>query len=691
MSQAVTLNGTGFTIPDVGENDWGQNVTDFLVAIPGAVLQKSGGTFTLTAETDFGVTYGLKSAYYKSRAANPASAGAVRLGVADVVSWRNNANGANLDLGVDAADALTFGSNKVLTVAGGFTTVATNSFANQKGIRFMEQTGNGTNYMEIVAPDAVTANVTLKLPDGAGTAGQVLSTDGAGVMSWINAAGGGTINSGVQGRLAVYPSNGTTIDDTVTMTNVVSVAIAAHGQTSAYTIPDTGQATANFVMTEGTQSIAGAKTFSGVLVFSNNSTAALTISQASTLKIDSTNALVSIGTTTMTYPLYISKSSAGATITMAIENTEAANGASHARLYVITGGASGGDPYINLYNGVANYSIGMDNSDSDALCITAASTLNGTNLFRMTTAGAITTVGALTITPVSNQIVLGTTNTATISASAPSASRVYTISDPGGSASFVMTEGAQTVNGVKTFADGTNVTGNQDSNVDFNIINAASSANAGAVLSIQCEAGGFDPKISFGLGGGGDDYCIGIDNSDSDKFKMAVSQVELSTNTFFVATIAGEVTLPLQPMFQARIGSAQTDVTGNGTAYTVVFNTEIVDRNADFDGTSTFTAPVTGLYAFRVCLRLRGIDATSTSATLALVTTLRTYNRTYAHSAGIFGSTTVGMVEATWFCVDMTAGNTAILRITVSGMAGNTVDLSATDGDENQFMGFLQG
>lgn len=60
-----------------------------------------------------------------------------------------------------------------------------------------------------------------------------------------------------------------------------------------------------------------------------------------------------------------------------------------------------------------------------------------------------------------NQMVLGTTNTTTINATAPAASRVYTIPDAGGAASFVMTAGAQTIAGVTTFssvikgADGT--------------------------------------------------------------------------------------------------------------------------------------------------------------------------------------------------------------------------------------------
>lgn len=319
MSQSVTLNAVSFSIPDVGDEDWGQDVTDFLVAIPTSVLQLSANQ-TLTGNV---------------------------------------------------------------------------SFANQKAVRLLELTANGTNYIGLSAPDAVTASVTLKLPDGAGSAGQVLSTDGASALSWINAAGGGTINSGTAGRLAIYAA-ATTLDDIVTLTNTVRVDIAAQGQASVYTIPDSGAATADFVMTAGTQTIAGAKTLSGVTVLSNNSTAAFSISQASTLKVDSTNALVSIGTTTMTYPLYVSKSSAGANVTIAIENTESANAASHARLYVVTGGASGGDPFITVYNGVQNYSIGLDNSDSDALCITGAATLNGTNLLKLTAAGSLSlpTAGA---------------------------------------------------------------------------------------------------------------------------------------------------------------------------------------------------------------------------------------------------------------------------------------------------------
>lgn len=60
-------------------------------------------------------------------------------------------------------------------------------------------------------------------------------------------------------------------------------------------------------------------------------------------------------------------------------------------------------------------------------------------------------VTSLTATATTNQLVLGTTNTTTISAAAPVASRTYTVPDVTTGANFVMTEGAQTVNGAKTF------------------------------------------------------------------------------------------------------------------------------------------------------------------------------------------------------------------------------------------------
>lgn len=47
-------------------------------------------------------------------------------------------------------------------------------------------------YVGFKAPAAITSNRIWTLPAADGTSGQVLSTDGAGVLSWATASGGGS-------------------------------------------------------------------------------------------------------------------------------------------------------------------------------------------------------------------------------------------------------------------------------------------------------------------------------------------------------------------------------------------------------------------------------------------------------------------------------------------------------------------
>ena len=63
-----------------------------------------------------------------------------------------------------------------------FTTSAT--LANQASARFAEASGNGTNYVGFQAPASIAANLTWTLPATDGTSGQVLQTNGSGVLNW---------------------------------------------------------------------------------------------------------------------------------------------------------------------------------------------------------------------------------------------------------------------------------------------------------------------------------------------------------------------------------------------------------------------------------------------------------------------------------------------------------------------------
>ena len=57
-------------------------------------------------------------------------------------------------------------------------------------LRLPEDTDNGSNYVALKAPDTLSANITWTLPSADGTSGQVLQTNGSGVLSWTTASGG---------------------------------------------------------------------------------------------------------------------------------------------------------------------------------------------------------------------------------------------------------------------------------------------------------------------------------------------------------------------------------------------------------------------------------------------------------------------------------------------------------------------
>jgi hypothetical protein len=69
---------------------------------------------------------------------------------------------------------------------------------NQVDARFREATANGTNYVGFQAPATIAADVLWTLPSVDGTAGQVISTDGSGTLSWATAATGDVTLTGTQ-------------------------------------------------------------------------------------------------------------------------------------------------------------------------------------------------------------------------------------------------------------------------------------------------------------------------------------------------------------------------------------------------------------------------------------------------------------------------------------------------------------
>lgn len=245
MSEIITFplpTGVNYVIPDVGDENWGQNVTDFLVAIPSGVMPTSG-TFSLTGDVSFGPTFGLVSQYFKTATTIPATAGVLRLSKTDSLDWRNNANSANLALAINGSDQLTFAGTPI--TVGGVTSIT--GTTNQ--VIASASTGAVTlSTPQSIAPASsptfagLTLSAPLTVPNGGtgdssftaysvlcggtssvnplqsvasvGLSGQFLQSQGPGMLpTWANAAGTGTVNSGTAGHAAYYATSTNTVSD----------------------------------------------------------------------------------------------------------------------------------------------------------------------------------------------------------------------------------------------------------------------------------------------------------------------------------------------------------------------------------------------------------------------------------------------------------------------------------------------
>jgi hypothetical protein len=104
---------------------------------------------------------------------------------ANTVNW--------LDSTVSITGLSTTATGTVLTLSDSATTSTVNLIIdNDKEIRFREATANGTNYVSLSAPASLSADLTFTLPATDGTNGQVLTTNGSGVLSFSTISADGT-------------------------------------------------------------------------------------------------------------------------------------------------------------------------------------------------------------------------------------------------------------------------------------------------------------------------------------------------------------------------------------------------------------------------------------------------------------------------------------------------------------------
>lgn len=175
---------------------------------------------------------------------------------------------------------------------------------------------------------------------------QILVGSGAGVLTQRTMSGDATISN--TGVVTVTGGSGSTFNNTTLTGNSTVNGPATFNNTVTFS-----------TMTPGSVLFAGL----GGLLSQDNSA----------FFWDNTNNRLGIGTNGPSYDLDINRSVAAATgVNGAIRNSENASGVGHAVLRLQTGGAAGGDPFVQYnINGISFWSTGIDNSDNDNFKISA--------------------------------------------------------------------------------------------------------------------------------------------------------------------------------------------------------------------------------------------------------------------------------------------------------------------------------
>ncbi len=256
----------------------------------------------------------------------------------------------------------------------------------------------------------------------------------------------------------------------LTLTDIVNQIVLGTGNTitlnaptpaasRVYTTPDVGL-DASFVMTEGAQTINGIKTFSDTVVFlSGFSLASLTLTDVTNQLTMGTGNTVTLNAPTpganRTYTLddigtnasfvmnngVQSINGAKTFLTSTTFNGEIINSLGNSQFLLTFGGTS---VTLNVAAPAANRVYTMTDvlSNANFIMSEGTQTINGLKTFS----------SAITDSAATNQLVLGGVTNITINAPAPAASRVYTLPDVLANANFILSEGVQTINGLKTFS-----------------------------------------------------------------------------------------------------------------------------------------------------------------------------------------------------------------------------------------------
>ncbi len=192
MSVPLVINGITYNYPEQFDTNWGPTLTAWSTAVSNSLLQKSGGSFPLTSEVDFGNAFGIRAKYLKSEESSIAATGVIRLASQSAgIVFRNTLDNADLVLTTDASNMLTFNGvqlGPLTSLLNGHMYVG--DVSNQPADVVMSGDTSITNTGVVTIANSAINNAKVsnsaaidRSKTASGTAYVILANDSAGVMS----------------------------------------------------------------------------------------------------------------------------------------------------------------------------------------------------------------------------------------------------------------------------------------------------------------------------------------------------------------------------------------------------------------------------------------------------------------------------------------------------------------------------